>query len=411
MKKNYYVSIFTSVSLLTTACSRDDNLDTKNSKSERQAFIIEEAFPDTPKELVTLPSGIQVEKVDSIYILGGDIILTQAQVDSLSRPATRGAIITGVGKKWDYGIVFYRIATPDNHEKIQAAIQEWEAQTDLCFWEAVVPYNKDYIKFISGSGNWSKLGKVGGAQELCLYPDARSNTGTAIHEIGHAIGLFHEQCRTDRDNYITINWNNIKSDKQHNFRTYVESGYSGENINQFDFNSIMLYSSYIGDENFVHNPNIPVITKKDGSTFTGQRSHLSEGDITTVNSRYPNYKPSLICTYYGGRTEQLILNGGQPAGYSEYSTFVFMTKEPAKSDFRIQLTEHCLETSRDYDDVEWANNFYITIPAGSGSAIHEINDTYYLYDDYGWTHVSRKLEIHNDSILIMSNPNDIILES
>ena len=54
MKKNYYVSIFTSVSLLTTACSRDDNLDTKNSKSERQAFIIEEAFPDTPKELVTL---------------------------------------------------------------------------------------------------------------------------------------------------------------------------------------------------------------------------------------------------------------------------------------------------------------------------------------------------------------------
>ena len=32
MKKNYYVSIFTSVSLLTTACSRDDNLDTKNSK-------------------------------------------------------------------------------------------------------------------------------------------------------------------------------------------------------------------------------------------------------------------------------------------------------------------------------------------------------------------------------------------
>lgn len=98
MKKNYYVSIFTSVSLLTTACSRDDNLDTKNSKSERQAFIIEEAFPDTPKELVTLPSGIQVEKVDSIYILGGDIILTQAQVDSLSRPATRGAIITGVGK-------------------------------------------------------------------------------------------------------------------------------------------------------------------------------------------------------------------------------------------------------------------------------------------------------------------------
>ena len=133
MKKNYYVSIFTSVSLLTTACSRDDNLDTKNSKSERQAFIIEEAFPDTPKELVTLPSGIQVEKVDSIYILGGDIILTKAQVDSLSRPATRGAIITGVGKKWDYGIVFYRIATPDNHEKSKLPFRNGKPKPTFAF--------------------------------------------------------------------------------------------------------------------------------------------------------------------------------------------------------------------------------------------------------------------------------------
>lgn len=239
---------------------------------------------------------------------------------------------------------------------------------------------------------------------------SRSSIGTAIHEIGHAIGLFHEQCRTDRDNYITINWNNIKSDKQHNFRTYVESGYSGENINQFDFNSIMLYSSYIGDENFVYNPDIPVMTKKDGSTFIGQRSHLSEGDIATVNSRYPNYKTSFICSYYSGRTEQLTLNGGQRAGYSEYSSFLFMTKEPAKSDIKLQLTEHCLETSRDYADVEWSNNFYITIPAGSRTAIHEINDTYYRYDDYGWTHVARKLQIHDDSILVINNPEDIIIK-
>lgn len=134
--------------LLTTACSHDDNnLDIKKSKSEQQTFLIEEAFPDIPKELVTLPSGIQVEKIDSIYILGGDIILTQAQVDSLSRPATRGAIITGSRNKWDYGIVFYRIATPDNHEKIQAAIHEWETKTNLCFWEADISYTKNYIKF------------------------------------------------------------------------------------------------------------------------------------------------------------------------------------------------------------------------------------------------------------------------
>ena len=55
----------------------------------------------------------------------------------------------------------------------------------------------------------SNVGRQGGSQVVslgngCVYPHI------VKHELMHAIGFWHEQSRTDRDNYVTIHLNNVR---------------------------------------------------------------------------------------------------------------------------------------------------------------------------------------------------------
>lgn len=67
------------------------------------------------------------------------------------------------------------------------------------------------------------------------------NRGNAAHELGHALGLWHEHTRPDRDTYIRINWDNIYPDYRHNFQ---RSQHEGVPDVGYDFESIMHYSEY-----------------------------------------------------------------------------------------------------------------------------------------------------------------------
>lgn len=56
------------------------------------------------------------------------------------------------------------------------------------------------------------IGRDGGMQLLslgagCMY------VGIVIHEFMHAVGFFHEQSRTDRDDFVTVIWENIQDGK------------------------------------------------------------------------------------------------------------------------------------------------------------------------------------------------------
>jgi hypothetical protein len=109
------------------------------------------------------------------------------------------------------------------------------------------------------------------------------STGNAIHEIGHAIGLWHEHTRNDRDTYITVLTANISSGAAYNFQ---KTGSSGQDLGAYDYGSIMHYSAY----SFSANGSATIVTIPPGIPI-GQRTALSAGDINGVLALYPASTP------------------------------------------------------------------------------------------------------------------------
>ena len=62
-----------------------------------------------------------------------------------------------------------------------------------------------------------------------LYVGEKCSYGSIIHEMMHALGFWHEHSRGDRDNHITVLWENVREGKQFQFLTLSTYSYCIEN--------------------------------------------------------------------------------------------------------------------------------------------------------------------------------------
>ena len=51
-----------------------------------------------------------------------------------------------------------------------------------------------------------------------LVPIHTCSNSTTQHEFIHALGAYHVQSRSDRDDFVEIKWDNIKEAQKHNFK-------------------------------------------------------------------------------------------------------------------------------------------------------------------------------------------------
>jgi len=195
------------------------------------------------------------------------------------------------GFTWPEGRIPYTIAEGFNKthiETIEKAVQYYNQEFEGCIrWVE----RTDQQRFVIFENTGTCSSRIG----VAFYPLPISQTinigkcahllGHIKHEMMHTVGFYHEHSRSDRDEYIEIEWNNIPAEYQAQFTTYRWTVGYGE---KYDYESIMHYSSRAFVRDYT-DKTMRSIVPKDKSVDPddiGFKQNLSEIDKVKIRKMY-----------------------------------------------------------------------------------------------------------------------------
>lgn len=231
--------------------------------------------------VVTIPNDAEQQSGN----FEGDMILSKELRQALSGQRNG---LTDVRYRWPNNTVHYRIIadnfTTEQVDYIRRGLDTIANASCIRFVEADENATA-YIRVLGQDvGCYSEVGYLGTVQDLNLAPNTLESgcfrLGTIMHEFLHALGFFHMQSASDRDDYVTIVWEKIEQRFAHNFEKYNASYVSGFEV-EYDYGSVLHYPavSFSIDGNATIVPRVANVT-------IGQRARLSDSDITKLNRMY-----------------------------------------------------------------------------------------------------------------------------
>jgi len=247
----------------------------------------------------------------------------------------RSGAVTQAFRKWSTVVpyVFDQSLSDKGRDAVRAALADLEQKTCLRFKPKT---NEEYyLRYFKGGGCYSYIGKVkANGQEISIGYGCE-NKGTVIHETMHALGFYHEQSRSDRDNHVKIHYENILPGKENNFA-------KSNTINEgdYDYNSVMHYSRRAFTSN--GKPTVTAIDDQgleDPDKSLGQRDGASDLDIKGINKLY--------CGATGGGTG----TSGNWSGWSRCSNSCRQTRTRDVSNGQETETQSCTG-----GDCDWGGN-------------------------------------------------------
>ncbi|KAB7507080.1 Protein SpAN [Armadillidium nasatum] len=148
---------------------------------------------------------------------------------------------------WSEGIIPFDFQDPlPDVSKVFEGIEHWETYTCLRFTRVNTSNSKSaHIIFKKLKGCRSSVGRKEEPGQVVSIGETCNKVGIVVHEIGHALGFYHEIRRSDRDDFVVINYENILEEERFNFDKMDSVSESVP----YDLSSIMHYSPLEWSEN------------------------------------------------------------------------------------------------------------------------------------------------------------------